>query len=192
MNKLLEDIKRYIPYNEQEKIDKEVIIDLINKNNNILNRSSKDYHLTASSWIVNETFDKILLVYHNLYDSWSWTGGHADGDSNLLNVAIKEAKEETGITNIYPLSKNIYSLEILAVDGHIKKNEYVNSHLHLNITYLLCASSNDELKIKPDENSSVSWFNIDEVVDKSSEKWFREHIYSKLNEKLKEYIKGKK
>lgn len=192
MNKLLEDIKRYIPYNEQEKVDKEVIIDLINKNNNILNRTSKDYHLTASSWIVNETFDKILLVYHNLYDSWSWTGGHADGDSNLLNVAIKEAKEETGITNIYPLSKNIYSLEILAVDGHIKKNEYVNSHLHLNITYLLCASSNDELKIKPDENSNVSWFNIDEVVDKSSEKWFREHIYSKLNEKLKEYIKGKK
>lgn len=192
MNKLLEDIKRYIPYNEQEKVDKEVIIDLINKNNNILNRSSKDYHLTASSWIVNETFDKILLVYHNLYDSWSWTGGHADGDSNLLNVAIKEAKEETGITNIYPLSKDIYSLEILAVDGHIKKNEYVNSHLHLNITYLLCASSNDELKIKPDENSNVSWFNIDEVVDKSSEKWFREHIYSKLNEKLKEYIKGKK
>lgn len=192
MNKLLEDIKRYIPYNEQEKVDKEVIIDLINKNNDILNRSSKDYHLTASSWIVNETFDKILLVYHNLYDSWSWTGGHADGDSNLLNVAIKEAKEETGITNIYPLSKGIYSLEILAVDGHIKKNEYVNSHLHLNITYLLCASSNDELKIKPDENSNVSWFNIDEVVDKSSEKWFREHIYSKLNEKLKEYIKGKK
>lgn len=192
MNKLLEDIKRYIPYNEQENVDKEVIIDLINKNNDILNRTSKDYHLTASSWIVNETFDKILLVYHNLYDSWSWTGGHADGDSNLLNVAIKEAKEETGITNIYPLSKNIYSLEILAVDGHIKKNEYVNSHLHLNITYLLCASSNDELKIKPDENSSVSWFNIDEVVDKSSEKWFREHIYSKLNEKLKEYIKGKK
>ena len=192
MNKLLEDIKRYIPYNEQEKVDKEVIIDLINKNNDILNRSSKDYHLTASSWIVNETFDKILLVYHNLYDSWSWTGGHADGDSNLLNVAIKEAKEETGITNIYPLSKDIYSLEILAVDGHIKKNEYVNSHLHLNITYLLCASSNDELKIKPDENSNVSWFNIDEVVDKSSEKWFREHIYSKLNEKLKEYIKGKK
>lgn len=192
MNKLLEDIKRYIPYNEQEKVDREVIIDLINKNNDILNRSSKDYHLTASSWIVNETFDKILLIYHNLYDSWSWTGGHADGDSNLLNVAIKEAKEETGITNIYPLSKDIYSLEILAVDGHIKKNEYVNSHLHLNITYLLCASSNDELKIKPDENSNVSWFNIDEVVDKSSEKWFREHIYSKLNEKLKEYIKGKK
>lgn len=192
MNKLLEDIKRYIPYNEQEKVDKEVIIDLINKNNNILNRTSKDYHLTASSWIVNETFDKILLVYHNLYDSWSWTGGHADGDSNLLNVAIKEAKEETGITNIYPLTKDIYSLEILTVDGHIKKNEYVNSHLHLNITYLLCASSNDELKIKPDENSNVSWFNIDEVVEKSSEKWFREHIYSKLNEKLKEYIKGKK
>ena len=190
MNKLLDDIKKYIPYNEQEKVDKEVIIDLINKNKDILNRSSKDYHLTASSWIVNETFDKILLVYHNLYDSWSWTGGHADGDSDLLNVAIKEAKEETGIINIYPLSKDIYSLEILTVDGHIKKNEYVNSHLHLNITYLLCASSNDELKIKPDENSNVSWFNIDYVVDKSSEKWFKENIYSKLNEKLKEYIKG--
>ena len=193
MNKILnlkQQIEKYIPYNEQEKSDKEIMLKSLETFDDILTRENKICHFTASNWIVNKERTKVLMIYHNIYDSWAWVGGHADGDSDLLNVAIKEAKEETGIINIYPLSKDIYSLEILTVDGHIKKNEYVNSHLHLNITYLLCASSNDELKIKPDENSNVSWFNIDEVVDKSSEKWFKENIYSKLNEKLKEYIKG--
>ncbi len=61
------------------------------------------------------------MIYHKIYDSWAWTGGHSDGDSDLLYVAIKEAKEETGIKNVIPISENIYSLELTNVIGHEKR-----------------------------------------------------------------------
>ena len=91
------------------------------------------------------------MVHHNIYKTWSWTGGHADNDSDLLYVAIKEAKEETGIQNIKPLSKNIFSLDVLPVIGHIKNNKYVSAHLHLSVAYLLEADERDKLFIKSED-----------------------------------------
>ena len=126
------------------------------------------------------------MAYHNIYNSWSWLGGHADGEEDLLKVAVKEAKEKSGISNVVPVSEQIYSLEVLTVDGHQKKGAYVSSHLHLNITYLLEAEETEKLHIKEDENSNVAWFPLEEAIAASSEPWFREHIYRKLNEKLKE------
>ena len=90
MNKIIKNIEKYIPYNEQEEQDKKVILALLNSNKNLLDRNTLEYHVTASSWIINQDYNKVLMVYHNIYDSWSWTGGHADNDSDLLNVAIKE------------------------------------------------------------------------------------------------------
>ena len=113
--------------------------------------------------ILNEARDKVLMIYHNLYNSWAWTGGHADGEADLLAVAIKEAKEETGVVNIRPLSAEIMSLDILPVWGHMKKGKYVSSHQHLNVSYLLVASEEDVLRIKEDENSNVGWIPINEI-----------------------------
>ena len=128
------------------------------------------------------------MVYHNIYNSWSWTGGHADGETDLLSVAIREAKEETGIHTVRPLSDRIYSLEILTVDGHEKKGQYVSSHLHLNLTYLLEADETEHLAYKADENSGTGWFTLEDAISASSEPWFRARIYSKLNQKLKSGI----
>ncbi len=181
--KLQEEIKHYIPYNEQEEKDKEVMIDFIKTSKNIFLRKNKIAHFTASSWLVNKEHTKILMIFHNIYNSWSWTGGHADGDEDLLRVAVKEAKEETGIEHIFPVSDQIFSLEIITVDGHKKRGEYVPSHLHVNITYLLEADELDLLQIKTDENSGVKWFPIESVVEASNEPWMR-GIYRKLNDKL--------
>ena len=74
------------------------------------------------------------MAYHNIYHSWAWTGGHADGEKDLLSVAIREAKEETGIKTVKPVMEGIFSLEVLTVDGHEKNGSYVPSHLHLNVT----------------------------------------------------------
>lgn len=180
----IDDIKKYVPYNEQEERDKEFMLDFISKYSDCLDRTNNIAHMTASSWIVNKQRTKVIMVYHKIYDSWSWTGGHCDGDSDFLHVAVKEAKEETGIKNIQPVSSEIYSLECLTVNGHIKKGKYVSSHLHLNLTYLLEADEDDELIIKEDENSGVAWFSLDDALKASTEPWFVEHIYKKLNDKL--------
>ena len=181
---LIEKLENYKPYNEQEAADRGEILRQLKSFPNIFTRENLNAHMTASSWIVNPARTKVLMVYHNIYDSWSWTGGHADGETDLLAAALREAKEETGITKVRPVTEDIYSLEILTVDGHVKHGKYVSSHLHLNVTYLLEADEDEILHKKDDENSGVAWFGLDEAILASSEPWFRERIYSKLNAKL--------
>ena len=78
------------------------------------------------------------------------------------------------------VSDDILSLEILTVDGHEKKGKYVPCHLHLNCTYLLEADPDAPIRVKEDENSQVGWIDFVDIVNKSTEPWFIERIYSKL------------
>ena len=103
------------------------------------------------------------MIYHNIYQSWAWTGGHADGDCDLLHVAIKEAKEETGLKNVTPVLDDIFGLDVLTVNGHIKRGQYVSSHLHLSIAYLLEADEDDLLIVNEEETSGVKWLPINEL-----------------------------
>ena len=181
--KLIEKIENYKPFNEQEEKDKPLILDWIRNNENAFTRENTIAHITASAWVVNKDRSKVLMVYHNIYNSWSWLGGHADGETDLLSVALREVREEAGISNVQPVSEEIFSLEALTVDGHIKKGKYVSSHLHLNITYLVEADSDEALFVKPDENSGVAWFTPEEALKKSTEPWFVANVYSKLIKK---------
>ena len=83
------------------------------------------------------------------------------------------------------ISDEIYSLEVLTVDGHEKRGVYVPSHLHLNVTYLIEADEHDALTICEEENSGVKWFTLKGALTASTEPWFVRRIYTKLNEKLK-------
>lgn len=182
---LIEQIERYQPYNEQEEKDKQTVLKYINTFDDVLTRKNEFGHFTASSWVLNKERTKVLMIYHNIYKSWAWTGGHADGDTDLLYTAIRELKEETGVKNVKVLDDDIFSLEIVCVNGHMKRGEYVSSHVHLNLTFLLEVDENETLKMKEDENSGVKWINIEDVEKVSNEKWIKENIYRKLNEKLK-------
>lgn len=143
---LIRQIENYPPFNEQEEKDKALILGWIRNNENAFSRENTVAHITASAWVVNKDRSKVLMVYHNIYNSWSWLGGHAD--------------------------------------GHVKKGNYVSSHLHLNITYLLEADSGEQVSVKADENSGVMWFSPEDALEKSTEPWFVEHIYSKLIKKM--------
>ena len=182
----IEDIKNYKPYNEQEAKDKDLILKCINLHDDILTRENTIAHITSSGYIVNKSRTKVLMIYHNIYKSWAWTGGHADGDSDLLHVAIKEAKEETGIKEARPITNDICSIDILPVNAHIKRGKYVASHLHLSVAYILEADENEELVVKEDENSGVKWVDIDKVLDLTNEEYMK-NVYKKLIDKSKMY-----
>ena len=175
-----EDITNYRPCCEQEERDKEIILAFLDKNPDAFYRSNLIAHMTASAWVVNPKRDKVLMVYHKLFDSWSWTGGHADGEEDLAAVALKEVQEETGVKSAKLLSDEILSLEILTVDGHEKRGQYVPSHLHMNVTYLVEADDNDPLTVCEAENSGVRWFTPEDALKASTEPWFVERIYKKL------------
>ena len=178
-------IVRFIPYNEQEEVDRNIMLKYINDFDDVLTRQNEYGHFTSSAFVLNKERTKILMIYHKIYNSWAWIGGHSDGDSDLLYVAMKEAKEETGIKNVAPISKDIYSLELINVNGHEKIGKYVGSHVHLNVTYLLETDENEEIHIKEDENSGVKWVPINEVLKMSSEPWIRDRVYAKIIDKMK-------
>ena len=203
-------VAAFAPFNEQEAADKRVILHALDTDPGCFERSAQA-HMACSIWVVDPTFTQTLLVYHNIYDSWSWIGGHADGECDLAAVALRELQEETGVAHarlvageahgaddasavpaptvdgLRPLcgSGGIYSLEVLTVDGHEKRGAYVSSHLHLNVTYLAIADPAEPIRIKPDENSGVRWVPLEDAIRLSTEPWIRDRIYRKLLDKLK-------
>jgi ADP-ribose pyrophosphatase YjhB (NUDIX family) len=177
-------INQYNPSNRQEQKDKEIIIGCINRFDNILSRDNQVIHITSSGFVINAAKDKVLMIHHNIFNSWSLTGGHADGDEDLLGVAVREVKEETGVMNIKPLKSEIASLDLLAVHNHTRKGEYVASHLHASIVYILEADERDELIVKEDENSAVKWIPLDEINLYSNEPHMK-YIYEKIVRKIK-------
>ena len=180
---LTEQIRRYEPFNRQEEQDQKLILSCLRNMEQVFARENAVAHMTASAWVVNPSRDKVLLAYHRIYGSWAWLGGHADGERDLLKVALREASEESGVKELRAISEEIYSLEVLTVNGHFKRGSYVPSHLHLNVTYLLEADPELPLRIKEDENSEIGWIGVEEIERRSTEKWFVERIYSKLCKK---------
>ncbi len=182
-------IENFKPQSEQERADKELAL-----------RMTAEYPdtgfvgyntlglFTASFCVMYETLDKVLMVHHLIYRTWAWTGGHADGDDDLLRVAIREAQEETGVQDLKPLTGEMDSLDVLPVYGHLRRGEYVGTHLHLNASYILIASEEEAVRQKDDENDGVQWIPMDRLVDYSNEPYLI-RIYEKLGERAKAYGK---
>ena len=82
--KMIDALVRYAPYNEQEEKDKTVILRCLKEQEDIFFRTNAIAHMTASAWAVNPKHDRVLMVYHKIYDSWSWTGGRRDGASGRI------------------------------------------------------------------------------------------------------------
>ena len=208
---LMDEIRLYQPWTDKETWEKQQILDFMEKNPDCLLRGNRIAHMTASAWVVNRQRTKVLMAYHKIYDSWAWLGGHTDGEADLLQVAMKEACEEAGLRpaaaagepgseegraaadrgsaaaagSLRPVREEIFSLETLTVDGHMKPGSWVPSHLHLNLTYLLEAEEDQPLQVCEAENTGVAWFSLTDALSASTEPWFVERIYNKLNEKLK-------
>ena len=173
-------LRAYSPQNEQEDADRRMILEYIRRfPDNILTRDNAIAHMTSSGFVVNADASKVLMAHHNLYRVWAWTGGHADGEADLLAVALREAREETGAEHVRPLSAQIASVAILPVWGHVKGGRYVCAHQHLNVSYLLVADETDPLRAREGENTRVGWLPAERLLEYTRE-WQMDGVYTKL------------
>lgn len=120
-------------------------------------------HLSSSSWIVNKDHTKVLFIFHNIFKTWAWVGGHTDKDLDLQYVAVKEMQEETGLKNYRLLTPIPFDLSVLVVHNHYKHGTFVPRHLHYNVVYAFEADEKEFIRMKPDENSGIQWININEI-----------------------------
>ena len=179
---LRQKIENYIPFNEQEERDKEQFLKFIDTFDDVLTRDNVFGHFSASAFVVNKEKNKMVVVYHIINDGWIYPGGHADGEEDLLSVAVREVEEETGL-KVKVLDENIYSIQSAPVKGHIKHGKYVSAHLHLDVLYIMEADDKIPLIYKEDESKGVKWISFEEAEDKTMCDFIRP-IHKKLIKKL--------
>ena len=100
-----ERLAAYLPQEDSERRDLQEVLQAVRQDGSrVLYRERQNGHITCSGFVMDPTLSEMLMVYHNIYDSFAWTGGHADGVNDFLAVAVREAKEETGIRKPYAQS----------------------------------------------------------------------------------------
>lgn len=141
----------YHPSNEEREF-KDRMLTFIKAHADCFERTLAEGHITASSWLLNKDGSKALLMHHAKLNQWLQLGGHCDGNSDVLAVAIKEAQEESGITHIIPVRAEIFDIDIHLIPAH--KKEAV--HYHYDVRFFLQVAS-DEAIVQNHESHDLRW-----------------------------------
>lgn len=128
-------------------------------------RSHESGHITGSAWLINPAGDKALLTLHHKLKRWMQTGGHADGEGDIMKVARREAEEESGITGITPVSAEIFDIDIHLIPAHKAKAE--PPHYHYDIRYLLQAPH--EEYARSTESDALAWWSESDFSTRQAE-----------------------
>ena len=162
-SKLLHLLELYRSKNPLESKVQEMIQILLHDKKCFL-RSNYSGHFTASAWILNTKRDKALMTHHKKLNIWLQLGGHADGNNNLLNVAQKEAKEESGFRKIRLIKDEIFDADIHTIPNY--KNQ--PSHKHFDVRFIFEANE-DEIIDFNHESYEVLWLKLEEIINYNSE-----------------------
>jgi len=156
-------------YSTNEKQEAKMLVETINfvetYPGNCFKRTLTIGHITASAWITNETHDLALLCHHKKLNKWLQLGGHCDGNTNVYEVALKEAQEESGLQNFNFKNKAIFDVDI----HQIPKHKDVEAHLHYDIRFWLIADAKSPLIISS-ESKDLKWLPIDEIHQYNNER----------------------
>lgn len=153
---LRELLTAYNPDNALEESFKLEMLAFINEHHDCFERSLIKGHITASAWLLNADHSQALLMHHSKLDQWFQLGGHCDGDSDVLGVAIKEAREESGIASIQPVSADIFDIDI----HEIPPSKSTPAHLHYDVRFLLHVTDTQHV-VQNHESKELRWISQD-------------------------------
>ena len=171
---LLQKLERYRPTDAAEIEHRQQIIEFVTQHEDCFERSLLVGHMTGAAWLIDEQHGRALLTHHRKLDKWLQLGGHCDGDSDILRVALKEAQEESGIDHIESVSADIFDLDVHPIPARGE----VPEHLHYDIRFL-CRITGDATFTVSDESHDLAWVTPDEIatmlvgrsITRMCEKW---------------------
>ena len=155
---LLRNLEQYQTEYEEEQLFIPRFRSLLKNFPDCYKRSLKTGHMTGSAWIIDEKASAVLLVHHKKLDRWLQPGGHADGDENIIEVATREAGEETGLQSISLYRNNIFDIDI----HQIPKYNGIQAHFHHDIRFIFQADRNERIRVS-EESNEVAWIPLEEV-----------------------------
>ena len=158
-------LQKYAESHPEQKITADRMLDFVRSTPHCFERSHAAGHMTGSAWLLNPAGDKALLTLHHNLQRWMQTGGHADGDPDILRVALKEAEEESGITGIVPISGEIFDVDIHLIPARPAKGE--PAHFHYDVRYLLRAP-HEQYAISQ-ESDDLAWWSAEDFATRAAE-----------------------
>lgn len=154
-------------YGEQYPDEAETVFryrDFVNAHEDCFERSQSLGHVTGSALVLNASGTSVLLTHHRKLNRWLQPGGHADGDSDVLRVAQKEADEETGLEKIDPVVVTLLDVDIHAIPARGAEPE----HFHYDCRFLLRSAGSDEFTVS-EESHDLAWVPMDQIEDYTDE-----------------------
>ncbi len=173
-DKLLNQLKAYLPKDATEDQIRSRMISFVQTNPDCFHRHLTIGHITGSTWLLSHDRRRVLLTHHRKLNKWLQLGGHADGDSDILAVALREAREESGIDSIRAVSMEVFDLDIHPIPPHSGEPQ----HDHYDVRFLCCVEGDDSFKVS-DESHELAWvspeqlqsLDADASVQRMAAKW---------------------
>jgi 8-oxo-dGTP pyrophosphatase MutT (NUDIX family) len=129
---------------------------------NVFERSHPSGHFTGSAWLVSADGERVLLTHHRKLGRWLQLGGHADGDDDLANVALREAVEESGLIDLV-VEQDIFDLDSHRIPAHGDEPE----HWHYDVRYVVRATGSEKFSIS-EESLALAWKSIRDIAGDAS------------------------
>lgn len=162
-NQLLGLIKHYLVRFPEEGDTVNKIQRFVEDNEECFNRELQSGHITGSAWILNAEKSHALLTHHRKLNIWVQLGGHADGDSDVARVSMKEAEEESGLKALRFIQDSLFDIDIHEIPT--RKNEL--AHFHYDCRFLLVATDSDY--VVSEESLDLRWIKLSEISNLTTE-----------------------
>lgn len=162
--RLLEQLAAHDPLTDEEERMRQRLLEFVAAYENCFDRSLAIGHVTGSAWITDQDRSHVLLTHHGKLDKWLQLGGHADGNPDVLQVALREAGEESGLTSLRPVRESIFDVDIHLIPARKTEPE----HYHYDVRYLLEADRGEPLQISS-ESKDLQWIRLTDVTRLTTE-----------------------
>ena len=156
-HRLITALRSYYERWPQEEQTIQRFVEFVSTEPGCFHRSTEHGHLTGAAWLVDPPGERVLLTHHRKLDKWLQLGGHADGQGNILEVALTEAREESGIHEVHPISMEIFDIDVHDIPARKKDPE----HLHYDVRFLMRSARTDY--VVGDESHDLEWVPITQI-----------------------------